>query len=44
MSHQTKHVYRIEAGGKATVTVHDNDAIRKAFLFYAKSNVSANCI
>ena len=41
MSDKAKHEFRIEADGQATVTVQDNLAMRKAFLFYCKSAINA---
>jgi hypothetical protein len=38
---KTKHQYEIQADGSATVTVQDNLAMRKAFLFYCKSAIQA---
>lgn len=38
---RTKHEFQIQADGSATVTVQDNLAMRKAFLFYCKSAINA---
>ena len=38
---KTVHEFQIQADGSATVTVQDNLAMRKAFLFYCKSAINA---